>query len=60
MRYAKALSFEEQPDYEYLNQLFDLAAGEIGADLDDGVFDWSVKATILKKYPLFYSKILSN
>ena len=36
------------------------AAEEIGVDLDDDIYDWSVKATLVKEYPILYQLALSK
>lgn len=58
--YAKKLRFDQRPDYQSLIEIIEEAAQGLGVNLNDGVFDWSVKATIVKKYPLFHSKILAK
>jgi len=39
MNYVRTLEFEEQPDYEYLRNLFNKVLSRMG-EIDDGVFDW--------------------
>ena len=51
LRYAKALNFEQRPNYDLIIKLLDIAATNYNIDLSDGIFDWSIKAIILKKYP---------
>ncbi|KAG5462982.1 MAG: casein kinase I isoform gamma-3, partial [Olpidium bornovanus] len=40
LTYVRKLDFEEQPDYDYLRSLFTNILNRIGADADDGVYDW--------------------
>jgi len=39
MDYVRNLKFDEQPDYEYLRNLFNKVLSRMG-EIDDGVFDW--------------------
>jgi serine/threonine protein kinase len=39
MNYVRTLKFDEQPDYEYLRNLFNKVLSRMG-EIDDGVFDW--------------------
>jgi casein kinase 1 len=39
MNYVRKLGFEEQPDYDFLRELFSKVLKTIG-EQDDGVFDW--------------------
>lgn len=39
LQYARRLGFEENPNYEYLKELFDKVLESIG-EIDDGVYDW--------------------
>ncbi|KAI8994633.1 kinase-like domain-containing protein [Pilobolus umbonatus] len=39
LQYARKLSFEETPNYEYLKDLFNAVLNTLG-ETDDGVYDW--------------------
>lgn len=39
MQYARRLDFEENPNYEYMKDLFDTVLNTLG-ESDDGVYDW--------------------
>lgn len=39
LQYARRLGFEENPNYEYMKNLFDKVLESIG-EIDDGVYDW--------------------
>ena len=39
MHYVRKLGFEEQPDYDFLRELFSKVLKNIG-EVEDGVFDW--------------------
>lgn len=39
MQYARRLDFEENPNYEYMKDLFDSVLNTLG-ESDDGVYDW--------------------
>ncbi|CAM0142273.1 unnamed protein product [Umbelopsis sp. WA50703] len=39
LQYARKLSFEETPDYDFCRELFDKVLQRIG-DTDDGIYDW--------------------
>jgi len=41
MNYVRTLKFDEQPDYEYLRNLFNKVLSRMG-EIDDGVFDWMI------------------
>lgn len=43
LSHARSLSFEEEPDYAYLRNLFYEVLNRGGFE-DDGVFDWNIKA----------------
>ena len=51
MEYCRNLKFDQEPDYAYMISIFRDLAKAKQLDLDDGVFDWSVKATCILKYP---------
>lgn len=54
MNYCRNLKFEEKPDYNYLKDLFRNIAKQEGFELDDKIYDWSVKAVTLQCFPTFY------
>ena len=54
LAYCKNLSFEAKPDYEYLKNLFKQVAIKHKIDLNDKLYDWSVKATTLLGFPDFF------
>lgn len=39
LQYARKLSFEETPDYDFCRELFDKALQRVGEE-DDGIYDW--------------------
>lgn len=39
LQYARKLSFEETPDYDFCRELFDKVLQRLG-ETDDGVYDW--------------------
>lgn len=39
MHYVRKLGFEEQPDYDFLRELFSKVTKNIG-EVEDGVYDW--------------------
>jgi casein kinase 1 len=39
LQYARRLDFEENPNYEYMKELFDKVLNALG-ETDDGVYDW--------------------
>ena len=39
MNYVRKLGFEEQPDYEFLRELF-AKVMKTNGDVEDGMFDW--------------------
>ena len=39
LQYARRLGFEENPNYEYMKELFDKVLESIG-EIDDGIYDW--------------------
>ncbi|KIM24407.1 hypothetical protein M408DRAFT_75982 [Serendipita vermifera MAFF 305830] len=41
LNYVRKLGFEEQPDYDFLRDLFQKVLGNLG-ETDDGVFDWNL------------------
>ena len=57
MDYCKKLTFEEEPNYNYLKQLIIDIAMRLNISLHDGMFDWCVKAVLIKNYPYFYETI---
>ena len=40
--------------------LLDAAAKNNNIDISDNIFDWTLKAVILKKYPNVYRKVLAS
>ena len=57
MHYSKNLNFEEEPDYKYLLTLFTSLADKEKIDLNDNMYDWSVRAVTLKNHSNFYDFI---
>lgn len=57
MHYSKNLKFEEEPDYKYLLSLFTGLAEKENIDLNDNMYDWSVRAVTLKNHSNFYDFI---
>ncbi|GAB5588763.1 Palmitoylated plasma membrane-bound casein kinase [Umbelopsis nana] len=47
LQYARKLSFEETPDYDFCRELFDKVLQRLG-EVDDGIYDWM----LLKNYQL--------
>ncbi|KAK2555365.1 Casein kinase I isoform alpha [Acropora cervicornis] len=45
--YCRALKFEEEPDYEYLKELFRQLASKLNVDLDS-IFDWNQETLAYK------------
>ena len=45
--YCRALKFEEEPDYEYLKELFRQLASKLNVDLDS-IFDWNQETLACK------------
>ena len=39
MQYARRLDFEENPNYDYMKDLFDKVLNTLGEE-DDGIYDW--------------------
>ena len=39
LQYARRLDFEENPNYDYMKNLFDKVLNTLGEE-DDGVYDW--------------------
>jgi len=39
LQYARRLDFEENPNYDYMKDLFDKVLNTLGEE-DDGVYDW--------------------
>ena len=54
MNYCRNLSFKHVPDYAYLKNLFKKMAAKEDIDLNDKLFDWSIKAITIQAYPHFY------
>jgi hypothetical protein len=51
LEYSKGLSFEEEPDYDFISNLFLSLARAEGIDLLDNMYDWNVRATAIQHYP---------
>ena len=51
MNYVKKLGFVENPDYPYLKAIITNLARDKRIDIFDRIYDWSLKAVMLKKYP---------
>jgi len=47
MKYCYDLKFTDDPDYGYLKGLFTSLADNIGVNLHDKLYDWSVKAVTI-------------
>ena len=60
LEYARSLDFSDKPDYEKMTKMLEVASDELKIDLNEQVFDWAIKAVILKEYPELYFKILSK
>lgn len=39
LQYARQLDFEENPNYDYMKDLFDKVLNTLGEE-DDGIYDW--------------------
>lgn len=48
LNYCRGLKFEEEPDYEYLRDLFQQLASKVKIELD-GRFDWSPNPTKISR-----------
>ena len=48
------MRFKDEPDYHYILNLFKSLALKEEIDLDDGRFDWNIKAVAIKKFPQYY------
>jgi hypothetical protein len=57
MDYCRNLDFEQKPDYLYMKNLFSTLAHREGIDLFDSIYDWNVRATVIKHFPTFYDFI---
>ncbi|KAG5463248.1 MAG: hypothetical protein BJ554DRAFT_703 [Olpidium bornovanus] len=51
LTYVRKLAFEEQPDYDYLRSLFTNVLRRIGADPEDGVYDWMLLDSLKSRHP---------
>lgn len=60
MNYCRKLKFKEKPDYTHLQNLFSTLATKEGINLDERVFDWSVKATCIKKFPKISNRFINQ
>lgn len=54
MVYCQELQFSQKPDYNYLKQLFYKIADRENFNLDDKVYDWTMKAITIQCFPQFY------
>ena len=59
LNYAKALKFEEKPDYKYLRGLFRDLMGKNGWEYD-GLFDWTQSADIILKNKEMAGVLIEN
>lgn len=57
MRYTRSLDFEEKPDIAYMRKLFTDLAGYHEINLDDGLYDWNIRAITIKEHPSFFDFI---
>ena len=51
------MKFDQRPDYDYLLGLITDMAYERQINLDDGIYDWAVRAVCIKKHSGFYDFI---
>jgi len=51
MNYCRNLSFKHEPDYAYLKSLFKKMADREDINLNDKLFDWSIKAMTIQCFP---------
>jgi len=51
LEFTKKLEFEDKPDYEGLLRMVKNLAIREKIDLNDGVYDWGVRAILLRDYP---------
>lgn len=54
LQHCYKLRYTERPDYDYILGLLQEMADERGIDLNDGIFDWSIKAVCIKDHSDFY------
>mmetsp|Transcript_13578 Transcript_13578/g.21197 ORF Transcript_13578/g.21197 Transcript_13578/m.21197 type:complete len:201 (+) Transcript_13578:451-1053(+) len=59
MDYCKNLKFTEEPDYKFMKEQFASLAKKEDINLEDNLWDWSVRAVTIKNHPEFYD-FLSN
>lgn len=57
LRYTKSLTFKDKPDYEGLSSLVAKMASRENIDLDDGIYDWNIRAIMIKDFPQLYSDL---
>jgi hypothetical protein len=57
MSYCKNLKFTEEPDYDYMKDLFTRLAFKEGIDLYDNMYDWGVRGVTIKSFNYFYDFI---
>ena len=58
LKYARSLSFKQQPDYEQMRTIIQEGARDQEIDINDKYFDWNMKAVLLMKYPKIYLEII--
>ena len=51
VNYVQRLTFEEKPDYNFMKMLITDMASKEAISLEDGMYDWCIKAVLLKEYP---------
>jgi hypothetical protein len=56
--HCRKLGFEEEPDYPTIREMIARVALKEQINLFDNIFDWSVKAVTLTKYPSLYDKVV--
>ena len=52
--YIKNLEFKDKPDYKGILTIFKNLAARQNIDLNDGVYDWALRAVLLRDYPEKY------
>lgn len=64
LQYARELNFQESPDYHKITELLKEAGSLLCEDtdisLDDGLYDWSILATLVVHYPYYYKDLLTK
>ena len=54
LSYSKTLEFEEKPEYNMMIRMLENLARDRGINLDDKIYDWSIRSVIMQDYPDFY------